>query len=231
MAFPHTPQPATRRPWPPGKGVSTMSETVAAATELTSQYGAQVASDLEGNLKEQERIRGEIEVLQAQLGSLQQDRTILVNIQQALGIPAAPPQSAPEAVAAVPAPRRKKAAASPAGKQTRTGKATAPSRKRTGKKVTAAPPSPQPAGAKLVDLVREHLTGGHEPRSAAEVATALQQQHPEREIKAKIVRLTLEGLVAKNQAQRTRQGRSVFYTTPETAEPAPQDEPVAQPSA
>ncbi|MET9907037.1 hypothetical protein ABZZ74_09435 [Streptomyces sp. NPDC006476] len=39
------------------------------------------------------------------------------------------------------------------------------------------------------------------------------------------MRLTLEGLVARNHAQRTKQGRSVFYTTPETDEPAPQNEP------
>lgn len=208
-----------------------MSETVAVTTELTSQYGARVAGDLEGNIKEQERLRGEIEALQAQLARLQQDHTVLVNIQQALGIPAAPPQLAPEAVAAVPAPRKKKAAASSAGKQTRAGKTATPSRKRTGKKTTAAAPSRQSAGAKLVDLVREHLAGEHEPRSAAEVATALERKHPEREIKAKIVRLTLEGLVAKNQAQRVKQGRSVFYAAPDTAEPAPQDEPTAQPSA
>ncbi|MET9913451.1 hypothetical protein ABZZ74_42980 [Streptomyces sp. NPDC006476] len=95
---------------------------------------------------------------------------------------------------------------------------------RAAKKTTAAPP---PTGAALVDLVRDHLAGQHEPRAAAEVATALEQQHPDREIKAKIVRLTLEGLVAKNQAQRTKQGRSVFYTTPETSEPAAQAEPAA----
>ena len=197
-----------------------MSETVTATTELTSQYGAQVANDLEANLKEQERIRGEIETLQGQLAGLQQDHTILVNIQQALGIPAAPAQPAPEAVAAVPAPRKKKSAAAPAGKQARAGK-----------KNTAAPSAAQSPLPKLVDLVREHLAGQHEPRSAAEIATTLGQQHPEREIQTKIVRLTLEGLVAKNQAQRTKQGRSVFYTTPETTEPAPQDEPAGHPSA
>ncbi|MGW5251275.1 hypothetical protein ACWEQN_47860 [Streptomyces sp. NPDC004129] len=33
-----------------------------------------------------------------------------------------------------------------------------------------------------------------------------------------MVRTTLEGLVAKNQAKRTKQGASVFYTAPDTAE-------------
>ncbi|MBK3640997.1 hypothetical protein [Streptomyces sp. MBT33] len=214
-----------------------MSETTTNTTELTSQYSTQVAGDLERNLKEQERVQGEIEALQATLSALQQDQTVLVNIQQALGVPAAPvepelkpePEPEPEAVAAVPAPRKRKTAAAPAaGKQARAGKSSAPARKRAGKKAAAASPAAQSPSTKLVDLVRDHLAGLNEPRSAAEIATSLEQQHPERDFKAKIVRLTLEGLVAKNQAQRTKQGRSVFYTTPENAEPGQQDEPAEQ---
>ncbi|MFE0525836.1 hypothetical protein [Streptomyces sp. NPDC058954] len=208
-----------------------MSETTTNTTELTSQYSTQVAGDLERNLKEQERVQGEIEALQATLSALQQDQTVLVNIQQALGVPAAPvePELKPEAVAAVPAPRKRKTAAAPAaGKQARAGKSSAPARKRAGKKTAAASPAAQSPSTKLVDLVRDHLAGLNEPRSAAEIATSLEQQHPERDFKAKIVRLTLEGLVAKNQAQRTKQGRSVFYTTPENAEPGQQDEPAEQ---
>ena len=55
-----------------------MSETATGPTALASQYSAQVAGDLERNLKEQERIGGEIEALQAQLTALQQDHAILV---------------------------------------------------------------------------------------------------------------------------------------------------------
>src|SRR5689334_18456041 len=69
------------------KGVRIMSETNVVTTELTTQYGAQVASDLERNLKEQDRVREEIEALQEQLTALQHDQTILVNVQQALGLP------------------------------------------------------------------------------------------------------------------------------------------------
>jgi hypothetical protein len=208
-----------------------MSETTAGTTELSSQYSMRVADDLERNLKEQERIGGEIEALQAQLASLQHDQNTLVNIQQALGISAAPAQPAPE-IAPVPASRKRKTAAAPGtGRRARASKPAAPAPKRAGKRNTVASPAAQAAQPKLVDLVREHLAGQHEPRSAAEIATTLEQQHPQRDIKAKIVRLTLEGLVAKNQAQRTKQGRSVFYTTPETTEPASQDEPTAQRSA
>ncbi|GAA4967812.1 hypothetical protein GCM10023238_39640 [Streptomyces heliomycini] len=38
------------------------------------------------------------------------------------------------------------------------------------------------------------------------------------------MRSTLEGLVARNQAQRTKQGSSVFYTTVDSAGPAPKTE-------
>ncbi|WP_405876895.1 hypothetical protein [Streptomyces sp. NBC_00005] len=196
--------------------MSIMSETTAETTELTSQYSTQVAGDLERNLKEQERLSGEIEALQAQLAALRHDHTVLVNIQQALGIPA-PAAPAAEPVATVPAPRKKAAKAPGAAKQTKDKKPAAADRKQTSKKSTATAPTTSSLSPTLVDLVREHLAGQSEPRSAAEITTALGQQHPERTIKATVVRTTLEGLVAKNQAQRTRQGRAVFYTTPAPA--------------
>ncbi|MEV6318852.1 hypothetical protein [Streptomyces sp. NPDC051776] len=193
-----------------------MSET----TELTSQYSAQVAGDLERNLKEQDRLGGEIEALQAQLAALRHDHTVLVNIQQALGIPAT--TAASEPIATVPAARKKAAGASG------TAKKAPASGKRTGKKAAnaAAAPSTSPT---LVDLVREHLAGQSEPRSAAEITTALGQQRPERTIKTTVVRTTLEGLVAKSQAQRTKQGSSVFYTAPDATQPAPAAQSESQP--
>jgi hypothetical protein len=213
----------------PRKGVSTMSENTTTTTELTSQYSAQVTGDLERNLKEQERLSGEIEALQAQLASLRHDHAVLVNIQQAIGIPSTP---AAEPVTAVPAPRKKKSTAAGASKRTKTEKKATPAPKQApkqaGKKTAAKAPASPSTTPTLVDLVREHLAGQSEPRSAAEIATAVGEQHPERTIKTTVVRTTLEGLVAKNQAQRTRQGRSIFYTTPQTAEPAPDDEAAAQ---
>ncbi|MGP4092542.1 hypothetical protein ACTWQJ_50520, partial [Streptomyces sp. KR55] len=62
-----------------------MSENTT-ASDLAAQYAAQVSSDLERNLKEQERIGTEIAVLQDQLTTLQRDHTVLVSMQQALGI-------------------------------------------------------------------------------------------------------------------------------------------------
>ncbi|MEV5779281.1 hypothetical protein AB0L49_50460 [Streptomyces antimycoticus] len=206
-----------------------MSETTASPTQLTSQYTTQVAGDLERNLKEQERVRHEIDALTAQLVALQQDHAVLVSIQQALGTSA--PPVAPETTTAVPEPRKKKTAVANGGKQPRAKKAATPARKQTRqqKASTASPaPSAQPT---LVGLIREHLTGQSEPRSAAEITAALGKQHPERNAKTTVVRTTLENLVAKNQAQRTKQGASVFYTAPEAAGTAAQNGPAEQQAA
>ncbi|MEW2260907.1 hypothetical protein [Streptomyces sp. NPDC047869] len=189
-----------------------MPETMPENTELTSQYSAQVAGDLERNLKEQERLSGEIEALQAQLAARRHDHTVLVNMQQALGVPAT--AAAPDPVATVPTARKKAPAAG----------------KRTGKKAAKAGAAPSTSPT-LVDLVREHLAGQNEPRSAAEITTVLGQEHPQRAIKTTVVRTTLEGLVARNQAQRSKQGSSVFYATPySTQPPAAQTESQAEPA-
>ncbi|MER7738060.1 hypothetical protein ABTX34_06925 [Streptomyces sp. NPDC096538] len=278
-----------------------MSDHSTVATDLTSQYVAQVTSDLERNVKEQERVGAEIADLQQQLAVLQRDHTLLVKMRQALEVATAPAEAAaaveaaepvtpaePAAVAepgetaespdaaepaksaedpavssgaTVPAPRsrssvtsgaekpkrtRKKAAASAGAAKSAPAKSAKAARKpstakpagkpsaakatRTApaKAAKATPAAAKPAGArpakgdapKLVDLVRRHLGEQKEPRSAAEVAAALGEAHPGRGIKTTVVRSTLEGLVARNQAQRTKQGSSVFYTTPDGSGPA-----------
>ncbi|AWW36103.1 hypothetical protein [Streptomyces cadmiisoli] len=225
-----------------------MSDNTTATGDLAAQYAAQVIGDLERNIKEQERIGAEIVTLQEQLATLQQDHSVLVNMQQALGINAADAQPTPAAApaaTAVPAPRGKaapgsgekktrarKPAAAPK-KSTVTAKksaaaaapkksTTAPGRQKAAK-VTADKPQPKAAAADkaaqptLVDLVHDHLSAQREPRSAAEITTTLDQAHPDRRIKTTVVRTTLENLVAKGRAQRSKQGSSVFYTTPDRA--------------
>jgi hypothetical protein len=201
-----------------------MSQSTTASTGLTSQYAAQVTNDLEANTKEQERINAEIAALQEQLAALQHDHSMLINVQQVLGIAPAPvqPAAAPSSTA-VPAPRKKASAEPGVGKRTRAKKAAGAQGAATSKKSAAKKPTDKAATTKvaqptLVELVRSHLTEQSEPHSAAEVATALDKAHPERGIKTTVVRTTLEGLVAKNQAQRTKQGSSVFYTAPSAAE-------------
>lgn len=219
-----------------------MTETPSEATDLKAQYTAQVAADLERNAKEQERLQAEITALQDQLLSLQQDHGVLANMQQALGV--VTPEPAPEAdeVATPSVPRQKTATTPQAAKRTRakkaekaekaappqgTKQAKKPATKTTAPKAavpkavapkTAAPKSNQPT---LVELIRRHLTEQSEPRSAAEVAAALTKAHPERRIQTNVVRTTLEGLVAKSNAQRTRQGSSVYYTAPDAQPTAP----------
>ncbi|MEU2747439.1 hypothetical protein ABZ613_14315 [Streptomyces collinus] len=241
-----------------------MPETKTPATELASQYIAQVTGDLEANLKEQERIGTEITTLQEQLAALQHDHDVLKSMQQALGITAPPNGSAAESESAVlPSPRRKKAgpaagekqkarkstatpakkaaakpaAGKPAAAKPATGKPAA-EKQATGKPAVAKPAAKKPAAKStdsakapeptLVELIRRHLAEQKEPRSAAEISTALGDAHPHRGIAAKVVRVTLEGLVAKSQAERSKQGRSVFYTAP-ASEPAAASETEAQP--
>ncbi|MCT9114327.1 hypothetical protein N4G69_54540, partial [Streptomyces mirabilis] len=111
-------------------------------------------------------------------------------------------------------------------KQSKPKKAAATSAKKTAPKKPAAKASSvkaSTAAAKptLVELIRGHLEQESEPRSAAEITTALTQSHPDRSVKTTVVRTTLEGLVAKSHALRTKQGSSVFYTTAVASEPAP----------
>ncbi|MBB4710300.1 cobalamin biosynthesis Mg chelatase CobN [Streptomyces luteogriseus] len=255
-----------------------MPETTTPATELASQYIAQVTGDLDANVKEQERVSAEIASLQEQLAALQRDHGVLVSMHQALGITNTPAESSSESAnAVVPSPRRKKDGAADGGKQKARKAATATPTKRTARKsaaktastaktasaaksagatksagstksagttettdgvesagttktagTTKAAGSPKTASSSktagrsksteptLVELIRRHLAAQKEPRSAAEISTALDQAHPHRDIAAKVVRVTLEGLVAKSQAERSKQGRSVFYTAPAT---------------
>ncbi|MEV5106613.1 hypothetical protein ACFQ7G_08630 [Streptomyces massasporeus] len=215
-----------------------MSETTTPATELASQYIAQVTGDLDANVKEQERVSAEIASLQEQLAALQRDHGVLVSMHQALGITTHPTESASDSAAVVPSPRRKKEGAAAGGKQ-KARKSTAAPAKRAARKsaaktagsaktaatgtsagTTKAAGTAKKAGTAksaeptLVELIRRHLAAQKEPRSAAEISTALGQAHPHRGIAAKVVRVTLEGLVAKSQAERSKQGRSVFYTAP-----------------
>lgn len=234
-----------------------MSENTTTATDLTSQYTAQVASDLERNVKEQENVAAEIAALQERLTVLRRDHAVLVNMQQALGIApvsvepvaapeepvAAPAEGAVSGDATVPAPRRKSRAGSGADRPKRGKTPAASGRGTSGKPARASSGArtdgvktnesktngaktngTKSNGTKLVELVRQHLAEQTEPRSAAEIAASLGRVHPERVVKTTVVRSTLEGLVARNQAQRTKQGTSVFYTTPDNAGQSPKGE-------
>ncbi|WP_033328709.1 BlaI/MecI/CopY family transcriptional regulator [Streptomyces yerevanensis] len=194
-----------------------MSEVESATTELKTQYAAQVAADLERNAKDQERIGAEVTELQEQLLALQRDHALLVNLQQALSgeSPADANPGSDETVTAAPSvPRQASAEPTPA----RQKKAAAP---KPGKTPAKSPGTKAPTtGAKqptLGELIRTHLGRQSEPSSSAEISSALAQAHPDRDIKPKVVRTTVEGLVAKGHVHRTKQGKSVYYTASGTA--------------
>ncbi|MFJ8802770.1 hypothetical protein [Streptomyces sp. NPDC102487] len=195
-----------------------MSEVQTHSTDLAAQYVAQVEADLDRNAKEQARVSADLEALQAQLHALQHDHGVLVNIQQALNgrsasgvAPMAPAKSEQGKARKVVTVAAKKSGR----KQTTATKQTT----KAAKTVTTSVGRPS-----LVALVRGQLEKENEPRSAAEITTVLAQAHPGRNIKATVVRTTVENLVAKSQAVRTKQGSSVFYSAsaavPSQPEPA-----------
>ncbi|MEV8565374.1 hypothetical protein AB0436_07250 [Streptomyces sp. NPDC051322] len=189
---------------------------------LKSQYHAQVTADLESNVKEQERIATEVAALKEQLTALERDHELLTSMQQALataeahaGIPATEAggrtAKAASATAAVPRPRAsRKSGRTPAAAKASEKAAAAGRTKKASR--NGAPT--------LRDLVSVQLSQQKEPRSAAEVTAALTKAHPQRNVGATVVRNTLESLVAKGEAVRSKQQNSVFYSAAGTTKQA-----------
>lgn len=174
---------------------------------LQSHYAQQVAADPERNLAEQERIRSEAAALQGRLEGLQKDHGLLVSMQAAVGAPSAKnaksARSAKEAKSAsVPRARRRTNANTAGAENAKPDKAA---RAKTPAKAVKTAPS-------LRELVVALLAAHQEPRSAAEVAQELAQSHPERKAGVAVVRNALEASVAKNQSERTKQQKSVYYS-------------------
>ncbi|CDR17430.1 hypothetical protein [Streptomyces iranensis] len=192
-------------------------DTPAKSASLKSQYAAQVAADLERNSAEHERLSSEIAALQEQLAMLEDNRGLLFSMRQTLGGDAtdggtekggvsgsAAGSSAKREVAALSAARKARKKAAAAGGKRKRAESGGSRSNRQRVRESGVPT--------LRELVRDDLAQHGEPRSAAEVTAALSQALPEREIKPTVVRGTLESLVAKGQAHRTRQKRSVFYS-------------------
>ncbi|MFD9632383.1 hypothetical protein [Streptomyces violascens] len=179
------------------------------STTLQSQYAVQVQKDLEGNAAERDRITAEIDALQEQLKVLEANHLLLTGLQETLSNNTPPVAKA----------RKKPGKAAPAGgKVPRARRADEAPRAGAGERGQAVVKTrTRGSGPTLRELVAGNLAGAGEPRSAAEVTTALATAHPDRNIVATVVRSTLENLVAKGQAERSRQNRSVFYSLPSTA--------------
>ncbi|MFF3492917.1 hypothetical protein ACFYWS_16330 [Streptomyces sp. NPDC002795] len=205
-----------------------MSDTTPQA-ELKSRYADRIQDDIAHNESELKRVSEEITALQAQLGTLEENRTLLESMLKSLGSGTLPPLPAPAAEKAVgktagKVPRQKardttatkpaqaKKTRETAGAPAKAAKAAKPDKAAAATKPAApATEKTEPQGSTLVELIVSQLGSETSPRSAAEITSTLQKTHPKREFSTKVVRNTLEALVAKARAERTRQQRSVFY--------------------
>ncbi|MFJ6236251.1 hypothetical protein ACIQH0_19385 [Streptomyces griseus] len=181
---------------------------------VTADYAQRVADDLSATRSEQERVRTELTRLQDELVRLEDSEQVLTKMQEVLG--GLPKPSAKQRKGAkgsvVPGARRSQG-------RTAAGKATATTKGKSSKKAA----TPKKAGEPTwLELTTAYLGGQSEPRSAAEIAAALTEAHPERTVQVPVVRNTLEQGVAQGVLERSKQGRSVFYS-PAAATAAPAD--------
>ncbi|KPC81116.1 MULTISPECIES: hypothetical protein [Streptomyces] len=181
---------------------------------ISADYAQRITDDLAANRSEQERARAELTRLQDELIQLEEGEQILVKMQVVLGgtgKPATGKGKGRKAAVSVPAARRAKG-------RTESGKGGdgAKPRARAGQKAQAstdATAAPKAAGEPTWRaLVTGYLADQKEPKSAAEVTAALTEAHPQRATQVAVVRNTLEHGVAHGLLERSKQGRSVYYS-------------------
>ncbi|MFE2427874.1 BlaI/MecI/CopY family transcriptional regulator [Streptomyces sp. NPDC059373] len=209
-------------------------------TTIQRQYAEKIAADLESNTKEQEEVRSQMAALQARLDRLEADRTWLSGVQDTLtGGAAAPEPPADSLVAgkgdtaglvaaagAVPRPRQAKNATVVSGKRSKKTAQAQPDG--AAKAATIAKPAKraQPGGKKdgppLRVFVMEVLQD-YRPRTAAEIADDITQAHPDRTPDEKVVRNTVNTLIAKGNVGREKQGINVYYTALKKEDESPAD--------
>ncbi|MGW2562275.1 hypothetical protein ACWCXB_24060 [Streptomyces sp. NPDC001514] len=147
-------------------------------------YASRLQADVEANLVQQEQVRIE-------LRKLKQEHAALAKMMMSL-----------EAVAetAVRVPEQPTAARQ--GEALRPAPSSQPGTPRT-------PHAPRGEESSLIEIVCRLLREQNEPRSVAEIRNDVIAVRPTTE---QTVRNTLDRLVATSKAERTRQGRSVFYS-------------------
>ncbi|WP_234542153.1 hypothetical protein [Streptomyces shenzhenensis] len=185
-------------------------------TELASEYSARIAQDLELNAEKQDRLATEIAALEEQLRAVRENRVVLERLQQAL----TPQATAPASGSATASSSGTDGPAGPA--EATDAVAAAVPHQRTesaAKRRASAKPSPAQTKPSLVEAVHTYLAQQREPVSVTDVAEAIRAAQPGRAIKTTVIRTTLENLVAKNRAWRTKQGRAVSYTLKASREP------------
>lgn len=184
------------------------------APSVTDDYAQRVTKDLSENRGEQERVRAELARLQSELARLEESEVLLTKMQEVLGGAPKPPTTKK---------RKSKAAAIPAARstsETPTVKGRNSGRK-AGAQKKASPR--KPGEPTWLDRTTAYLADQSEPKSAAEVTSALAEAHPERTVPAALVRNSLEQGVAQGRVERSKQGRSVFYSSIAAAAPQSPD--------
>jgi Penicillinase repressor len=169
---------------------------------VLEKYADRLRADLEANEKEQQRLRD-------LLHQLEQEHEVLVKMRATLDAGA-------EAVERLmQQPPVAEEASAPGGdgpvshaKSVRAGrKSRKPGGQRRGRR---------PGERPLIDIVGTLLREQEEPRSVSEIRQAVMKSRPATE---QTVRNTLDRLVATSKAERTKQGRSVFYSATESRTP------------
>lgn len=193
------------------------------AAGIQDDYAQQIAGDLLENQTAQELVRSELQRLQEELHQLEDNSRVLLKMQEALGVPAetASSQTTDRGAkrAAVPSAR----SASPAGKKVSAAKTAAPAKAaapaktpRAKKQPVEVTPTTKDTGPSWLELITTVFAGQTEPKSAAEVTESVSTAHPERKVQAAVIRNTLEQAVSRGLLERSKQGRSVYYTSAAT---------------
>ncbi|MFB4426800.1 hypothetical protein C5F59_037645 [Streptomyces sp. QL37] len=181
---------------------------------ISADYAQRITDDLAANRSEQERARTELTRLQDELLQLEEGERVLVKMQEVLGGTGKPAArkakaggKAGKAAASVPAARRAKGRTT--AKKSNSGSKPQAGQQPSTDRTTAAKKAGEPTWR---ELVTGYLADQREPRSAAEVAAALSEAHPQRTTQVTVVRNTLEQGVAHGLLERSKQGRSVYYS-------------------
>jgi hypothetical protein len=208
---------------------------------IQRQYAEKIAADLESNAKEQEEVRSQMAALQARLDRLEADRTWLSGVQNTLTSGAAAPEPPADslvagkgdtaglvaAAEAVPRQRQaKKAATVVSGKRSKKTAQAQPDGAAEAATIAKPAKRAQPGGKKdgppLRVFVMEVLQD-YRPRTAAEIADDITQAHPDRTPDEKVVRNTVNTLIAKGNVGREKQGINVYYTALKKEDESPAD--------
>ncbi|MGW0787756.1 hypothetical protein ACWD04_05775 [Streptomyces sp. NPDC002911] len=187
-----------------------MSENTLTST-ISADYAQRITDDLAANRSEQDRARTELTRLQDELIRLEEGEQILVKMQEVLGGDGKPATGKGKGRKAASVPAARRAKGKTASQKGGDGpKARVRAEQRT---TTAGTAAPKEAGEPTWrELVTGYLADQREPKSAAEVAAALTEAHPQRTTQVTVVRNTLEQGVAHGLLERSKQGRSVYYS-------------------